>query len=531
MASLCTLSAAGQDPSFYRKLDTWQHTVQASMEALHPQVRGAGGPSAVLLGPWAAIGPFRTKSKDAFADVFPPETEFVPEAAYEGGSLRWSPRPEWRDGEVVLFPRTDFCAIFLSRTLSAPRDTLLALSLGSDDGIKVWLDGKLLLEHDVSRGVRPDQEELELAVSRGEHRLLLKISNGQGDFGFYFAVVDREMRELLRLVARDFPAAKFRREIAWESADSIWTSPWTPGDYAELARRYAAATLFDTPAQRAAALTNARTAATRGALDSIRATYIDAHENDVMPVILTPRPSPLPRINGARVFGVRPGNPFLFTIAATGTRPMRFSADGLPAGLVLDSLTGRISGTAAGAGTHRVTLRAVNGLGKSERLLTIVAGDRLALTPPLGWNSWNCFASAVDDAKVRAAADAMVTSGLINHGWTYINIDDCWEVKPDAQDSILGGQPRTPDGKINTNRKFPDMKALSDYVHGRGLKLGIYSSPGPLTCAGFTASYRFESEDAARYAGWGIDYLKYDWCSYGSIEKRARVKPSRSRTG
>ena len=521
LASLCCLSTAAQDPSFYKKQDTWQHTVQASLEALSPQGEGAGGPSRVHLGPWTSIGPFRAKTKDAFAEVFPPETEFVPEAAYEGGSLRWSARPQWQDGTVILFPHTDFCAMFISRTLAVPRDTVLAVSLGSDDGIKVWLDGRPLLEHDVSRGVRPDQEELELRVPHGEHRLLVKINNGQGDFGFYFAVVNREMRELLRLVARDFPADRARKEIAWESADSIWTSPWRPGDYAELARRYAAATLFDTPAERAAALLRARTASTAGALEAFRTTYLDARTRDVTPVILTPRPSSLPRINGARVFGARPGNPFLFTIAATGTRPMKFSADGLPAGLALDSVRGRISGTTGGPGTYRVTLRAVNDLGKSERVLMIVAGDQIALTPPLGWNSWNCFASAVDDAKVRAAADAMVESGLINHGWTYINIDDCWEVKPDAKDSILGGEPRTPDGRINTNRKFPDMKALGDYIHGRGLKLGIYSSPGPLTCAGFTASYRFESEDAARYAGWGIDYLKYDWCSYGSIEKES----------
>jgi alpha-galactosidase len=516
---LFSISFAAQDPSFYRKQDTWQHTLQASLEALATQRGGTGVSSPVLFGPWASLGPFRSKTKDAFSEVFPPETEFLPGSAYEEGSLRWIERPEWHDGRVILFAQTDFCAMFISRTVSAAQDTILALSFGSDDGIKVWLDGKRLLQHDIYRGAQPDQEELELSLPRGEHRLLIKINNGQGDFGFFFGVVNRDLRELLRLVGRDFPSDRAKREIAWESADSIWTTGWNPGDYAELARRYAAATLFDTPAESATAMLRARTVSSGTGLDAFRKDYLDARMKDITPVIVTPEDSPLPRINGARVFGSRPGNPFLYTVAATGSRPMRFSAEGLPAGLALDSITGRITGTLERFGTSRVTIRARNGLGTSERMLTIVAGERIALTPPLGWNSWNCFASAVDDGKVRAAADAMVTSGLINHGWTYVNIDDCWEVRPDAKDSLLGGEPRTPEGRINTNRKFPDMKALGDYVHSRGLKLGVYSSPGPLTCAGFTASYQFEAQDAAQYAEWGVDYLKYDWCSYGSIEK------------
>jgi alpha-galactosidase len=112
---------------------------------------------------------------------------------------------------------------------------------------------------------------------------------------------------------------------------------------------------------------------------------------------------------------------------------------------------------------------------------------------------------------VRAAADAMVASGLINHGWTYINIDDCWE----AGRSIQSG--RDEQGAVLSNRKFPDMKALTAYVHGKGLKIGLYSSPGPRTCAGYTGSYQHELADARRYAEWGFDYLKYDWCSYGDI--------------
>ncbi|MGD0654497.1 MAG: NPCBM/NEW2 domain-containing protein [Thermoguttaceae bacterium] len=234
-------------------------------------------------------------------------------------------------------------------------------------------------------------------------------------------------------------------------------------------------------------------------------------------VILTPKAPATPRINGAKVFGVRPGAPFIYAIAAGGQRPMTFAADDLPEGLKLDPQTGRITGVLQKRGQYAVVLHAKNDLGQAEGKFKIVCGDTIALTPPMGWNSWNCFANAVDDAKVRSAANAMVQSGLINHGWTYINIDDCWEIKPGSKDPMLQGTPRDENGMINTNKKFPDMKALCDYIHGKGLKAGIYSSPGPLTCAKFTGSYQYEEKDAQRYAQWGFDYLKYDWCSYSQV--------------
>jgi len=227
-------------------------------------------------------------------------------------------------------------------------------------------------------------------------------------------------------------------------------------------------------------------------------------------VVLTPKPSLQPRINGAKVFAVRPGSPFLFTIPATGELPMTFTAEGLPQGLQLDSQNGRITGVLKQKGEFLVTLHAQNALGTAERKFKIICGDKIALTPPMGWNSWNCFGHDVSDARVRAEADAMVSSGLINHGWTYINIDDCWEGSRDAEGKILG------------NERFPDMKALVDYVHSKGLKIGIYSSPGPKTCALFEGSYRHEDLDARRYAEWGFDYLKYDWCTYGELVPNPR---------
>jgi alpha-galactosidase len=213
-----------------------------------------------------------------------------------------------------------------------------------------------------------------------------------------------------------------------------------------------------------------------------------------------------PAIHGARVIGATPGRPFLFRITATGQTPLTFAAKNLPDGVSLDPATGILTGSLTKAARTDVTVTARNARGADVRTLTIVGGEhQLALTPPMGWNSWNCWAGAVDDAKVRASTDAMLSSGLAAHGFQFINIDDTWEGTRDAN------------GEILTNTKFPDMKSLSDYVHSKGLKIGIYSSPGPKTCAGFEASYRHEDQDAATYAKWGIDYLKHDWCSYGDV--------------
>jgi alpha-galactosidase len=143
--------------------------------------------------------------------------------------------------------------------------------------------------------------------------------------------------------------------------------------------------------------------------------------------------------------------------------------------------------TAPGAGNNRVDKP---------------APPQVALTPPMGWNSWNFFAGRVTDKDIRDAADQLVATGMKDAGYVYINIDDTWEGERDA------------DGVLHSNAKFPDMKALADYVHSKGLKLGIYSSPGPKTCAGFAASFDHEAQDAQLYASWGIDYLKYDLCSY-----------------
>jgi alpha-galactosidase len=234
-------------------------------------------------------------------------------------------------------------------------------------------------------------------------------------------------------------------------------------------------------------------------------------------VMLTPKAPLAPRINGPKVYGARPGSPFLFRIPATGERPMRFAVDGLPGGLALEPATGILSGRTPPRGEHRLTLRAENRHGRAERAFRIVSGDTLALTPHMGWNSWYVWENHVTDAIMRAAADALVSTGLADHGFAYVNIDDCWAVKPGVTDPDLGGEPRDEQGRVNTNRRFPDMKALTDHIHAQGLKAGIYTSPGPLTCADHVGAHGHEAQDVRRFAEWGFDFLKYDWCSYGKI--------------
>ena len=162
---------------------------------------------------------------------------------------------------------------------------------------------------------------------------------------------------------------------------------------------------------------------------------------------------------------------------------MRIVAFLFPAVIVLTSLT-TVAQTQAAAQTPQAS------------------SGMAAQTPPMGWNSWNYFAEKVDDKGVRDAADQLVASGMKDAGYVYVNIDDTWEGQRDAS------------GVLHTNAKFPDMKALADYVHSKGLKIGIYSSPGPKTCAGYEGSLGHEAQDAQLYAEWGIDYLKYDLCSF-----------------
>ena len=248
-------------------------------------------------------------------------------------------------------------------------------------------------------------------------------------------------------------------------------------------------------------------------------------------VILTPKPAATPRINGPKIFGVRPGSPFLYSIPATGDRPMTFAAEGLPAGLKLDPATGRITGTLPMPATHELTLRATNSLGAAEKTFHIVVGEEIALTPPMGWNSYNCFGVRVTQDKALRAARALIAHGLDRHGWTYINLDDGWQGRRSGPAHALQADPE----------RFPDIAAMAGEIHGLGLKVGLYHTPWTVSygrrlggssqnpdgawdeMADLKAKrnvkqlpfavgkYRFTYVDARQFAEWGFDYLKYDW--------------------
>jgi len=247
--------------------------------------------------------------------------------------------------------------------------------------------------------------------------------------------------------------------------------------------------------------------------------------------ILIPKPPATPWINGPGIFGVRPNSPFIYRIPATGQRPMEFSVENLPKGLSIDPQTGQMSGKLMEPREFLVTLRAKNSLGSAQKRFKIVVGEKIALTPPMGWNSWNCWGGRVSAEKVLLSARGMVNSGLIDHGWTYINIDDAWQGKRGGEFAAIQG-----------NEKFPDMKGLCDQLHAMGLKVGIYSTPWTTSYARYIGGssenadgswvkptqdkrsiinkkilpwaigkYHFTDNDARQWAAWGIDYLKYDW--------------------
>jgi alpha-galactosidase len=240
-------------------------------------------------------------------------------------------------------------------------------------------------------------------------------------------------------------------------------------------------------------------------------TTVQVHE------IYTPAPKPQPRINGPLIYGCHPGNPFLYRIPCQGMRPIRFTVRDLPPGLLLDPTSGIISGIAPKTGEYNISIDAVNSKGKDSRKLKIAAGDKIALTPPMGWNHWYAHYDRITDKMMREAADIMISSGMADVGYQYVNIDDCWMNAPSNKDSLRVGPLRDRQGNMIPNRHFPDMPGLSAYIHSKGLKAGIYSSPGMFTCGNFSGSYQHEEQDARRFAAWGFDFLKYDWCSYGQI--------------
>ncbi len=254
-------------------------------------------------------------------------------------------------------------------------------------------------------------------------------------------------------------------------------------------------------------------------------------EPEEKPFILTPKPGPKPKLTGPKLIGVRTGNPVLHFLTATGNKPIKFQAAGLPEGVHLDENTGFITGKCSKPGNYSVKITASNSLGQDSREIEIKVGNEICLTPPMGWNSWNCWGNAVDQQKVFSSAKAMAEK-LRDHGWTYINIDDGWQ-------GIRGGTHNA----ILPNKKFPDIKGLVEQIHKMGLKAGIYSTPWQGTYAGHIGGscnredgiydwiqqsnennkypkpnehynfgkYSFVDKDVLQWVDWEFDYLKYDW--------------------
>jgi len=251
--------------------------------------------------------------------------------------------------------------------------------------------------------------------------------------------------------------------------------------------------------------------------------------------VLTPPEKEAPQFNGADIWGVRPGHPVIFRVPISGRRPMRLAAEGLPDGVTFDAEYGVLRGTAPNAaGDYDIRVTAENGTGRAERTIRLAVGDKIALTPQMGWNSWNIWGWCLTQERAMAAVRALQESGLADHGWAYVNLDDWWAHNNDASKDMEGrprseerkrdvgfddftGSARDAEGRILPNRSFPDMRAFTDYAHRFGFKAGLYSSPGLLTCGLCEGSYGHEDQDAARYAEWGFDYLKYDWCSYNKV--------------
>lgn len=257
---------------------------------------------------------------------------------------------------------------------------------------------------------------------------------------------------------------------------------------------------------------------------------------------LTPPIAEKPSINGAKVYGTHPNTNIIFRIAASGKKPLTYSAKGLPKGVVINAKTGILQGKIAKKGDYPLRITVKNAQGSDTDTITLKIGDTLCLTPPMGWNSWYSYSESISQKHVEKIAQLMEETGLTQHGWSYVNIDDCWQ-------GVRGGKYNA----IQPNNKFTDMKAMSDVLHKKGIKLGLYSSPWISTYAGYiggsspnkegtydslalpadkrnhptqffgrwpglhnlkldhTGEFWFFDKDAKQWAEWGVDYVKIDW--------------------
>lgn len=344
-------------------------------------------------------------------------------------------------------------------------------------------------------------------------------------------------------------------EMTWEERDGIWQHVLPAGSrkYSALAARYWHAYLISCNERGIKPLKFDTVLNSLNEVKEVRKIYLASRKAEY--VILTPKPRKQPQINSAGVYGVRPGSEIIYRIAATGEKPMKYMVSGLPAGCTFDTTLGVIRGAIKKQGTYNFMVTARNKYGASQKNVAIVVGQTIALTPPMGWNSWNSFACNVTAADIKNTANQLIKTGLAEYGWTYINIDDCWMKVPDIahmpegkekalrepyykanigfrtktkkvrfNEHELIGDTRDAKGNVLANKDFPDMKSLTDYLHKYGFKAGLYTSPGPLTCQRYEGSYKHEYADAKQFAKWGFDYLKYDWCGYRSVVSKPSLE-------
>ncbi len=342
-------------------------------------------------------------------------------------------------------------------------------------------------------------------------------------------------------------------EMSWEVRDSIWYKPLVKQDiYKSLAQRYHKAYLISCKERGVLSEKFDINVNNLEGVKRLRNIYLESRKAEY--VILTPKETNQPKINTPLVYGVRPGSEIIYRVAAVGKKPIKYKIKGLPRGCSFDSEQGVIRGAIAKEGRYDFSVIAQNKYGNTEKALTIIVGATISLTPPMGWNSWNAFGIDVTARDIKNTADQLVKSGLADYGWNYVNIDDCWMLKPDTlnltripkgqenavkkfynikkkkirnNQKEITGSPRDSHGNILSNKDFPDMKSLTDYIHHYGLRAGLYTSPGPYTCQIYEGSYGHELADAKQYAEWGFDYLKHDWCGYRAIVEKPNLEEAK----
>ncbi len=341
-------------------------------------------------------------------------------------------------------------------------------------------------------------------------------------------------------------------EMSWEDRDKIWDEVILEKPFETLAKRYYEAYLVSCNERGIKPETLNTDVSDKETLQKLRSVYLNSRKAEYM--ILTPKAPKSPEINGASIYGVRPNHELIYRVAVTGEQPLAITIKNLPKGLTFNQKTNAIRGSIKKAGSYTITVDAKNKYGSAQKNIVIKVGDKIGLTPPLGWNSWNSFACDVTSKDIKNTADQFVKTGLANYGWNYINIDDCWMKMPDVaampegkkkadridyyssgvekrkskerqrfnEEEVIG-ETRDDDGNVLSNKDFA-MKPLTDYLHNLGFKAGLYTSPGPLTCQRYEGSYEHEQADANQFAKWGFDYLKHDWCGLSGIVKKPTLE-------